>query len=214
MHLNIQTAERRIFQLTLQQESYNNCHQFTSNFIVSLYEYFDEQMGKDFSREIFQDTYEKTWGFGPESTEALRKLYKGFIERGMVISFDKDQIASAIRTCSLILFVPQGGVEVSHSMIALSKDDWIGANNVNSLGEKEAMDLSGGVKEYNNMENRMFTVDGNMPRGGWDASNHKMRYLGLGTPIMDTYALPLLVPDYLTFQMVPEVHGGCCCEIV
>lgn len=76
--------------------------------------------------------------------------------------------ANHLTAVGLVLFyTADGAYFLQHSMIARARDIWIGANNLNSLGNVDCRVMGNtGVNEYRQIQTRAY--DRGQGKGGWD----------------------------------------------
>lgn len=222
MRLNLRSTEGNVIRLNLKEDNFINCHQFTMDFILSLYNsgLFVEEMSSQFIYEDMKTLYDDLYGPTGKNEDGIRKMYIDLIKKGAE-TFEKTNINEKIQSCSLILFADPENGSVSHSMIALNPNEWFGANNISSLGPNDSGDLSGGFLEYKNMSERCYS-NGKKPQGGWlcheDAATgekeYVMHYCTQNAEVV-MYATPLFDERYpILFNLVSSAGGDGCCRIV
>lgn len=222
MQLNLRSTEGNVIRLNLKKDSFINCHQFTMDFILSLYNsgLFVQEMNSQFIYEDMKTLYDDLYGPTGKNEDGIRNMYIDLIKKGAE-TFEKTNMNEKIQSCSLILFVDPGNGSVAHSMIALNPNEWIGANNISSLGPNGSRDLSGGISAYEDMSERCYS-NGEQPQGGWlcheDAVTREKKYVMhycTQDVEVDMYAIPLFDERYpILFNLVPSAGGDGCCLIV
>lgn len=112
----------------LDEDNYENCHQFSRAVFLKMAP--DTHKYKEALRQAVNDT------------GGITAVYAQMIEQGDAIRFEAKDCA-AIPSGNLIIFVDKTGLErfgkmyIQHSMIAIGRDCWTGANNLNSLGASD-----------------------------------------------------------------------------
>lgn len=227
MRLDLRSTEGNDIQLNLEKDSFINCHEFTMDFILSLYNsrLFIQKMNSQFIYEDMKTLYDDLYGVTGKGVKGICDMYIDLIKKGAE-TFEKTNMNEKIQSCSLILFAVSGKYCVAHSMIALNPNEWIGANNISSLGLNGSTDLSGGILAYGDMSERCYSngdqSQGKQPQGGWlcreDAATkiekYEMHYC-MPNEKVDMYAIPLFDKRYpILFNLVSSAGGDGCCRIV
>lgn len=132
-----------------ENQTFNNCHNFTRAVILKLNDMRMLNAGLD----QFVDDLQRA-----EKTKDILEAYNS--APGALI-FDKLNMQSIINAPGLILFTVPTGIQ--HSMFAVGKNIWQGANNLGSLGAE-----NDGVHIYRDMDQRCFQHG---EAGGWNLQN-------------------------------------------
>lgn len=170
-------------------DSYNNCHTYTADYILEksgdgILKNAVETIRGDRKDNINTDRY---W-------DCLNGIGKTPFDLGSYNSVPDE---------SLILFT--FGNKLCHSMIKHADDTWSGANNISSLGIEGAETVNGGheigVERYRHMRDRIWKEK---KQGGW-GSEQKM-YSIYGDKY-EMYYIPLQ-------QQKDEEHKEGCCNLL
>lgn len=207
--------------LNLQGDRFNNCHQFTMDFILSLFnsELYPQDLDPQFMVTDLQTIYNNRKSMN-EGEEGIRNLYYNMINNGAT-PFDKSDMNAVIQSCSLIIFVGSKDHRIGHSMIALNSNEWIGANNICSLGPRGSVKLSEDIQGYTDMSERYFVggngVETSQVQGGWqcnrDTERYEIHYCTLDVEAV-MFAVPLFAPGNSTSFDLSYYNqsgdNGCC----
>ena len=144
-------------QVNTASNSYNNCHQFTRDVIVALAQ--NALLHPQLQRYIVSLIYPPSPNPNQRDNAQYTLTYNAMITNNDAIQFDKVTNPQPLDG-SLIIFVNRQAI--SHSMIYLGVDTWIGANNLGSLGVDNNTSVphiqstmtSMDVRIYHNMQNR------------------------------------------------------------
>lgn len=167
MDLHIDFA-RNSFSVDISANEFSNCHFFSLTTIQALLKEYPDNVSSSISQET-----KKLLKVDPNNPKDIEKLYIEIYKSGKMTSLFQNNCALA-PAISLILFLdisPEKELFLQHSMLIRDADEWIGANNINSLGvPDQAYPLSGpgasptDVWGYPNMSQRTHFYG---KRGGW-----------------------------------------------
>lgn len=171
MSLHIDFAGGR-FSVDMSTSEFSNCHVFSLTTIQILLTKYSGNASSSISQET-----KELLKVDPNNPEDIEKLYIDIYKSGKMTSLFQNNCAAA-PAVSLILFLdisPEKELFLQHSMLIRDADEWIGANNINSLGvPDQAYPLSGpgasptDVWGYPNMSQRTHFYG---KRGGWKSND-------------------------------------------
>lgn len=191
MSLNIDFFVGNHFSVDISTSSFSNCHVFSLTTIQVLLTKYSGNISP-----LIRPWVNQLQRTDPNDPDALRSLYTAIYNSGQMQPLHQNNCA-VVPAISLILFFdlnPQNP-QLQHSMLIRDTDEWIGANNIGSLGinKQDYSPLGPNVSPtdvwcFPNMSQRFYIAG---QQGGWQGNNMAGVYSG-GTHSHNLFYIPIL----------------------